>query len=217
MSKKQKVRRHFWLTAGDLVENAVTHNVVLAQAMGLCPIIAAGISLKNGVALTVCTAVVMLPLSLIISLVGSRLPKWLRPVLYVLLASLLLVATAFTMEKFISPELYARLYIFIPLIAVNMLHFRSIGSAATVKPIETVIDALGSTIGFGTIICLISALREIAISGTIWDQPLGMTVHLPEAAAPFTAFILLGFMSALLQWTQHRISAYFHAKEESHR
>lgn len=209
-----KARRRFWATAGDLVENAITHNVVLSQAMGLCPIIAAGVSLKSGVALTVCTAVVMVPLSFIISLIGNRLSKWLRPVLYVLMASLLLVGVAFLIEKQV-PELYAKLYLFIPLIAVNMLYFRSIGFAAAVRPAETVIDALGSTIGFGIVICLISALREMAISGTLWDKPLGFSLHLPEAAAPFTAFILLGFMSALLQWAQHRIAAYFHAKEET--
>ena len=42
-----------------LVENAVTNNIVLIQALGLCPIIAAGTTLQNGVALTVCTAVVL--------------------------------------------------------------------------------------------------------------------------------------------------------------
>ena len=40
-----------------------------------------------------------------------------------------------------------------------------------------------------------------------------LMVALPEAAAPFAAFILLGFMSALLQWCRHRVSAYFHRKE----
>lgn len=214
MSKKTAMRRRVWQTTGDFVENAVTNNVVLAQALGLFPIIAAGVTLKNGVALTLCTAVVMLPLSLLISFVGKFLPRWLRPVLYVLLASLLLVGVSFLLEAYISPELYARLYLFIPLIAVNMLYSRSLGAAAEVRPAETVVDALGSTVGFGVVICLISALREMAISGTLWDKPLGFALHLPEAAAPFTAFILLGFLSALLQWVRHRISDYFRSKEE---
>ena len=45
-------------TTGGFLENALTNNIVLAQAMGLCPIIAAGTTLKNGVALTACTAAV---------------------------------------------------------------------------------------------------------------------------------------------------------------
>jgi len=213
MNNRRNARRHFWHTAQLFVENAVTNNIVLIQALGLCPIIAAGVSLQNGVALTVCTAVVLIPLSLFIAIVGNWLPKWLRPAIYVLLASLLLVATAYVLEMYISPELFARLHLFIPLMAVNMLYTRSVGFSSIVNPIATVVDALGSTVGFGAVICVISALREMAISGTIWGIPLHFERTLPEAAAPFAAFVLLGFMSAFLQWCRHRVSAYFHRKE----
>ena len=216
MSRRKQARQLFWITASDLVENAITHNVVLAQALGLCPIIAAGVTLQNGVVLTICTALVMLPLSLVISFAGRHFPKWVRPALYVLLATLLMVGAAYVLDTYISPELYARLYLFIPLIAVNMIYSRSIGFASTVKPLETVIDAIGSTLGFGIIICLISALREFAIAGSLWGIPLNTELVLPEAAAPFTAFIVLGFMAALLQWARQHINAYFRRKEEEH-
>ena len=71
MAKFQKMRRHFWQTAHLFVENAVSNNIVLIQALGLCPIIAAGTSLINGVTLTACTAVVLIPLSFFIASVGS--------------------------------------------------------------------------------------------------------------------------------------------------
>ncbi len=215
MAKSGKLRRHFWQTAHLFVENAVSNNIVLIQALGLCPIIAAGTTLKNGVTLTVCSAVVLIPLSLFTALMGNHLPKWLRPAIYVLLAALLLVGTAYVLNSYVSPELYAKLYVFIPLMAVNMLYNRSVGLTSVVNPLATIVDALGSTVGFGIVICLISALREMAISDTLWDIPLGYDLALPEAAVPFTAFILLGFMSALLQWCRHRISAYFHAKGAS--
>lgn len=213
MSKPNTTRRHLWRNAHLFVENAVTNNIVLIQALGLCPIIAAGVSLQNGVALTVCTAVVLIPLSLFIALVGNWLPKWLRPAVYVLLASLLLVATAYVLEQYISAELFAKLHMFIPLMAVNMLYMRSVGVSSIINPIGTVVDALGSTVGFGAVICSISALREMAISGTIWGIPLESNVAMPEVAAPFAAFILLGFMAAVLQWSRQRISAFFHRKE----
>lgn len=216
MKQQNGMRRVFWQTAGDLVENAITHNIVLAQALGLMPVIAAGVTLKNGVMLTVCTAVVMIPLSIVLSLIGNRLAKWLRPAVYAVLASLLLVATSYILNTWISPELYAQLYLYIPLIAVNMMYSRSVGFASTIQPLETILDALGSTIGFGLVICIISAIREFAISGTIWGAPLNTELVLPEAAAPFAAFIVLGFMSALLQWTRQSISAYFSNKEAEH-
>lgn len=216
MKQQNGMRRVFWQTAGDLVENAITHNIVLAQALGLMPVIAAGVTLKNGVALTVCTAVVMIPLSIVLSLIGNRLAKWLRPAVYVVLASLLLVAASYILNTWISPELYAQLYLYIPLIAVNMMYSRSVGFASTIQPLETILDALGSTLGFGLVICIISAIRELVITGTIWGVPLNTELVLPEAAAPFAAFIVLGFMSALLQWTRQSISAYFNKKEAEH-
>lgn len=213
MAENKQLHRRFWRTANLFVENAVTDNIVLIQALGLCPIIAAGTTLQNGVVLTACTAVVLIPLSLFIALLGNKLAKWLRPAIYVLLAVLLLTASAYILGTFISPELYAKLYLFIPLMAVNLLYTRSVGFSSLVNPIATVVDALGSTVGFGMVICAISALREITISDTLWGIPLGSGFVLPEAATPFTAFILLGFMSALLQWSRQRITAYFHRKE----
>ncbi len=216
MSKNKSFQRRFWQAADSFVENAVTRNIVLTQAMGLCPIIAAGTTLQNGVAMTACTAAVLLPLGLVMPLIGTRLPKWLRPVLYILLATLLLVGAAYLLETRISPELYARLYVFLPLIAVNMLHAHSAGMTRILPPLETILEALGSTIGFGAVVCTISAIREIAAFGTLWNQPIGAGITLPQAAAPYTAFILLGLMSALLQWTRHRIAGYFHKKEAEH-
>ena len=214
MSKRKTIRRHLRQTTNLFIENAVSNNIVLFQALGLCPIIAVGTTLQNGVVLSVCSALVLLPMSLILALISNRIPKWVRPALYVVLASLLLVGAAYLMGQYISPELYARLYVFIPLMAVNMVYTRSVGLSRIINPVATIVDALGSAVGFGLVICIISALREFAISNTLWGVPIGDGVTLPEAAAPFSAFILLGFMSAWLQWSRRRISAYLHRKEE---
>ncbi len=217
MSKRKSLERRFWQAADSFVENAITKNLVLTQAIGMCPIIAAGVTLQNGVTLTFCTAAVLIPLSLLMPLIGNRLPRWLRPVLYVMLSALALVGASYLLETYISPEVYARLYAFIPLIAVNMLRAHSSTMAHTMHPVETVLEALGSTIGFGAVICIISAIREVTIYSTLWGVPIGSGFTLPEAAAPFAAFIMLGFMSALLQWARHRIAAYFRKKEAEHR
>ena len=214
MNNRDRNRRRVWRNTQLFVENAVTNNIVLIQALGLCPIIAAGNTLQKGVALTVCTAVVLIPLSLIIALVGNWLPKWLRPAVYVVLASGLLAVTAMVTDRYLSTELYAQLYLYIPLMAVNLLYTRSVGFSSIVNPIATVIDALGSTVGFGMVICIISLLRELAIYGTVWGNAVEGIVTIPAASYSFFAFILLGFMAGLLQWSRQRISAFFHKREE---
>lgn len=215
MSKRNRARREFWRTTHLFVENAVTNNIVLIQALGLCPIIAISTTLQNGVIMAACTAAVMIPLSLVMALFGNRMPKWLRPAVYVILASLLLVGCSFILRRYISAELYAGLHHFIPLIAVNMLYARTVGFSSIVHPVATVMDAVGSTVGFGAVICAVSAIREVLSFGTLWSAPVGYEYALPQLTAPFTAFILLAFMAATLQWTRQRISAFFRRKEEN--
>ena len=213
MNKQKNTRRRLRRNIQLFVENAVTDNIVLIQALGLCPIIAAGDTLQKGVALTICTAVVLIPLSFFIAFAGNRMPKWTRPAAYVTLAAVLLTGTAYVMKWYVSPELFAELHLFIPLMAVNMLYTRSIGFSSIVNPIATMVDALGSTVGFGLVICTVSTLREMFAFGTIWGNPVD-TAYLPkEAASPFVTFILLGFMAALLQWSRQRIKAFLHRKE----
>ena len=214
MSKRQKVKRQFWRTTNLLVENDVTNNIVLIQALGLCPIIGAATTLQSGVVMSICTAAVLLPLSLLMAFLGSYLPKWLRPAVYVLLASLLLVGTSSLLTHYISGELFAKLHHFIPLIAVNMLYARTVGFSSIAHPVSTIVDALGSTLGFGIVICGVSALREVLAYGTLWDKPVEISWSLPHADTPFVAFILLGLLAAGLQWSRLRISAFFRRKED---
>lgn len=214
MNKKKNFRREFWRTAHLFVENAVTNNIVLIQALGLCPIIGAGTTLQNGVVLAACTAAVMIPLSLFVALMGTWMPKWLRPAVYVVLASLILAGCSFLLDRYISTDLFAKLHHFIPLIAVNMLYARTTGFSSIVHPIATVLDSVGSTVGFGLVICAVSALREVVAFGTLWNVPMNTEIVLSEAAAPFSAFILLAFLAATLQWTRQHISAFFRRKGE---
>ena len=71
-----------------------------------------------------------------------------------------------------------------------------------------------SGLGFGLVICAISALREMAVQGTLWGVSMGWDTTLSTTSAPFAAYLLLGFMAALLQFTRQRIAAFFHRKEE---
>lgn len=180
-------------------------NIVLVQALGICPIIAAGISLQRGVALTACTAAALIPSCLLMSLLGKRIPSVVRPPLYTLLAMAMMVGCAWLMTTYISPELYASLYLFLPLMSVNTIFtYRAGGYSIGRHPLLAFTDAIGTSLGFGIVICIVSTLRELAISGTIWGKPMGFEVRLPEAAYPFAAFILLGFMAALLQQIKSR-------------
>lgn len=187
---------------------------MLVQAIGLCPIIAAGTTLQYGVVLAICTAAVLLPTSLLMSVVGEKIPAWLRPPIYTVGASLLLLLAAIIVDRYISHEIYAYLYLHLPLMAVNTIFtYRAGGFSVSNRPAAALVDALGSSVGFGLVICAASALRELAIYGTLWGNPMGFSFRFPEAALPFAGFLLLGFMAAILQRIKSLLSRVKNRKE----
>ena len=188
-------------------DSFLARNIVLVQAVGVCPIILAGTTLQNGVALTVCTLAVLLPVSLVMSLVGERLSPWMRPPLYTVLASGLMLAAAWGLDHYVSHTVYARLYIFLPLMAINTLFtYRAGGYSVQHSPGLALLDALGSGLGFGLVICFVSALREVAVYGTIWGIALPFRYRISAAALPFAGFLILAFMAAALQWCKASLS-----------
>ena len=80
--KKDLTTHQFWKLTGIFMDSFLLRNIVLVQAIGLCPIVAVGVTLPYGVALTVCTAAVLIPCSLCISLLRERIPDWLRAPVY---------------------------------------------------------------------------------------------------------------------------------------
>lgn len=178
----------------------LVRNIVLVKMISICPIIAAAVNLKYGVTLTVAAAAALLPTALLMSLVGDKLKPVLRAPLYTLLASCILLGVAFVVQEYVEPELYAALYLYLPLMAVNtLMTYRAGGFAVASRPPEALADAFGSTMGFGAVICLVSAVRELLAFGTLWDIRLTAPL-LPAVASPFVAFLLLGIMAGALQF-----------------
>lgn len=192
------------------------NNIVLVQAAGICPILAVGYNLKDSVALSVCTAVVLISINLCASLFGNRIPRLLRPALYTVLSSVLLFLAALVLQQWVSAEIYAALYLFLPLMAVNLLFSTFIGDSAVQKrPSIAAASAVGSALGFALVLCVAGALREMAAFGTLWNIPLGYEARFPEAEHPFIGYVLLGFMAAFLQWVQQIIRRIGNKKEVS--
>ena len=195
--------RNFWSIVWDTF---LPQNVVLVQALGLCPILAIGINLRYGVALSACVVVTLVLADLLFALFSKRIATRLQPIVYVLLSSVLLFGASVLLRLFISAEIYAHLYLFLPLMAVNTIYTYRSAIAPTAPRATlamTLADSLGCALGFSLVLCIASALREMAIYGTLWNISLGYEVRFPEAEHPFIGFILLGFMAATLQWCKN--------------
>jgi electron transport complex protein RnfE len=179
--------------------NLLGRNPVLVQGLGLTLVIGAGNTLKNGVVLSVITIMILTLTSFFAHLTGGKLPQNLKAPLYILFAAILLVPVA----KFLPIDLAASLGFFIPLIALNALTISSIEKATTTKDILTaIIDSLTVSIGFSLVIILVSAIRELLGSGTIWGLPVPIfsATHSDVFSAIPGGFIIVGFLAGLIQF-----------------
>lgn len=182
------------------VDRAFTNNLVLVEGVGLCPLIGGATTLKLSVTMFLCTTVTLVLTALLMLVIGKKLPSTLRIPLHTLVAAALLCGEAYLINETISTELYASLYLFLPLLSVTTLFaYHGDNAVGDFDPLAGALDAFASSLGFGVVLCLVGALREIAARRTIWDIPLSLSVDLPEASLPFAAFLLLGLLAALLQ------------------
>ncbi len=196
----------FYRLAKIFFDTFLVRNIVLVKLLGLCPIVVAAVDLKAGVALTACVALALLPTALLMSFVGEKLKPVIRVPLYTLMALVILLGAGFVLNTFIEPELYASLYLFLPLLAVNSLMTYRVGGFAVVsRPPEAVADALGSVCGFGVVICVVAAAREVLANGSLWDVRLLQKPPLTAAASPFFAFLMLGLLAALMQFVREML------------
>lgn len=199
---------------GAFIDAFLVQNIVLVQAMNICPILAVGTTLQNGLVLALCTAAVLLPISIAMSLVGEKIPAWVRPLVYTIGAGVLMAGAAWVVKTYVSEELYATLYVFLPLTAVStVLTYRVGGFSVRNDALTALCDSLGSSLGFGLVICAVGAIREITAYGTLWGKPLHTQLTIPEAEQPFFAFLLLALMAAGLQWLKHRLARHPKPKE----
>lgn len=186
------------------IDRAWTNNLVLVEGIGLCPLIGGATTLKSSVTMFLCTMVTLILTNLFMLAVGRKLPNVLRIPVHALCAMVLLCGEAYGINHYVSTELYASLYLFLPLLAVTTLFaYHGENTVGDFDPRAGFVDAFASSIGFGTVICLVGAVREIAARRTLWDKPLPLAVDLPQASLPFAAFLLLGLMAALLQRGKH--------------
>ena len=105
----------------------------------------------------------------IISVVRAYIPREIRiPCFIVVIAAFVTMVELF-MKAYLPPELNASLGIFIPLIVVNCIIMYRVESLRNKnKPFASVLDGAGLGVGWTLSLCLISSIREIVGSGTLF-------------------------------------------------
>ena len=192
-------------------------NAILAQLLGLCPLLAVSTSLVNAVSLGLATIVVMGLSNFAVSMLRGFIPYEIRIPVFVLIIAALVTVVDLAFNAFLH-DLYLVLGIFIPLIVTNCIVLARVEAFAAKNPVGlSAFDGVMMGIGFVWVIGLLGAIREFIGQGTLFS---GIDMIIPAASAwqilpegypgfllailPPGAFFVLGLMIAGRNWLEHR-------------
>jgi electron transport complex protein RnfE len=187
------------------------NNPGLVQLLGLCPLMAVTTNTINGLGLAIATFITLVASNLAISIVRDYVRPEIRIPVFIMIIASNVTIIELLMHAFFY-DLYNILGIFIPLIVTNCIIIgRAEAFASRNKPLEAWLDGIMMGIGFGLVLVVLGAMREIFANGTLLSQAHLMfgeaardwTITFSEdykgflfAALPPGAFMGLGFLLA---------------------
>lgn len=156
----------------DLLRGVWRENPVLIQLLGLCPTLAVTNTVANGIAMSLATFFVLVGSSFLVSSLKKLIPTEVRISAYILIIATF-VTLADLLLQAIVPEIHKALGAFIALIVVNCMILGRQEAFASKRPIgRSVLDAVGSGVGFTIALVMMSAFRELLGYGSLLGYPV---------------------------------------------
>lgn len=192
-------------------DNLWVNNVVFAQMLALCPLLAVTSGATNGLGLGIISTAVTVFSSLLISLMRPLLTPQVRIPVFILLIATLVTIADLAMNAWLH-ELHKVLGLFIPLIVTNCAILGRAESYASKNPwFPAMVDGFATGLGFTFALVVLGGFREVIGSGTLFANASlllgdGFSVieltPLPEyrgmllVILPSGGFIMLGVLLA---------------------
>jgi len=144
------------------------NNIVFAQALGLCPLLAVTGTASNGLGMGLASTAVLGAAGLLISLARGLITPQVRIPVFVLIIAVLVTLVDMSMNAWVH-DLHKVLGLFIPLIVTNCAILgRAESFASRNGPLPTLLDGLMMGLGFTLVLVLLGAARELLGSGTLF-------------------------------------------------
>ncbi|MDO5089582.1 MAG: electron transport complex subunit RsxE [Leptotrichiaceae bacterium] len=152
----------------ELIKSGIIkENPVFVMFLGTCPILATTNSLTNAVGMTAAFAVVLIITNTIISAMRKVVPDQIRIPVYIVVIATAVKFCEMMLNAYALP-VYESLGVFLALIVVNCIVLgRAEAFASKNTVIDSFMDAIGVSIGFGISLIAMSAFREILGTGEL--------------------------------------------------
>lgn len=174
------------------------NNPIFMQLIGLCSILAVTSSLSNAIAMGAAVTFVATMSNTVVSLLRKVIPDKIRIPAFIVVIATFVTLVEMVLHAYV-PAIYNALGIFLPLIVVNCCILgEAEGFAYQNKVIPSIVDGIGTGLGYTLAAVMMGFIRELIGSGSLLGNPV-----LPESypgvgfmISPAGAFILLGLLIA---------------------
>lgn len=155
-------------------------NPVLVQVLGICSALAVTSQLKPALVMGLAVTVITAFSNLIISLIRQTIPNRIRIVVQLVVVAALVTIVSQVLKAFIY-DVSVELSVYVGLIITNcILMGRLEAFAMQNKPWPSFVDGISNGLGYGIILVVVGAFRELLGRGTL----LGFQI-IPESAYDF--------------------------------
>lgn len=187
------------------VNGVIRENPTFVLLLGMCPTLATTTSALNGMGMGLATMFVLIFSNLFISMLKNLIPDGVRIPCYIVVIATFVTILQMLMQAYV-PSLYSTLGLFIPLIVVNCIILgRAEAFAAKHNPLESLMDGIGTGLGFTCALTLLGLVREFLGKGALFGHvvlPSQMNI-LVFVLAP-GAFITLGLLIAIVNSVKNK-------------
>jgi electron transport complex protein RnfE len=171
------------------------NNPAIVQLLGLCPLLAVTGSVVNAIGLAAATTMVLVCSNTAVSIIRNIVSDAVRLPAFVMIIASAVTCIELLMQAF-AYELYQILGIFLPLITTNCVILgRADAFASKNKLAPALYDGLIMGVGFGVVLVLLGALRELVGTGAIFAN---MDLLFGPAAAQWKLVLVDDYQAFLL-------------------
>ena len=171
------------------------NNPAIVQLLGLCPLLAVTGSVVNALGLAAATTMVLVCSNISVSLIRNIVSDAVRLPAFVMIIASAVTCIELLMQAY-TYELYQILGIFLPLITTNCVILgRADGFASRNKLAPSAYDGLIMGAGFGVVLVLLGALRELIGTGALFAN---MDLLFGPAAANWKVVMINDYPNFLL-------------------
>lgn len=144
------------------------NNPAIVQLLGLCPLLAVTGSVVNAMGMALATVAVLIASSTSVSMIRGFVSDAVRLPAFVMIIAAAVTCIELLMQAF-TYELFQILGIFLPLITTNCLILgRADAFACKNKVMPAMYDGMMMGLGFGAILILLGAVRELVGTGALF-------------------------------------------------